>query len=304
MIKIILITGGTGTIGKTVCSRLEEQGYTIRILTRNIPKKESKYAYYLWNPEINFLDESAIKDVDVIIHLAGASIVEKRWSRERKKVIIDSRVQSAELLFSKLKSMGGKLPEAFISASAIGYYGYDTGSILVKETSRFGDDFLATVVKKWEAAADSFEKLGLRVVKLRLGVVLDRSGGALPMMAAPARLGLGAGIGRGDQFISWIHIRDLASIFKFAIDKPVSGVFNVVSPKSVTNREFMKTLSKTLNKPFFLPNIPSFLLKLKMGEMASMVLGGNKVSAEKIQEEGFTYEFNELEPALENLLKS
>jgi uncharacterized protein (TIGR01777 family) len=303
MSKIILITGGTGTIGKTVCALLEEQGNTIRILTRTIPNEESKYSYYLWDPENSFLDENALKDVDIIIHLAGAGIVKKKWSRARKKTIIDSRVFSAELLYSKIESMD-KLPEAFISASAIGYYGYDTGSILVKETSRFGDDFLATVVKKWEAAADSFKNLGLRVVKLRLGVVLDSDGGALPMMAVPAKLGMGAGIGRGDQFISWIHIRDLASIFRFVIDKPVSGVFNAVSPQPLTNREFMKTLSKTLNKPFFLPNIPSFLLKLKMGEMASMVLGGNKVSAEKIQGEGFTYEYNELKPALENLLKS
>ncbi len=303
MSKNILITGGTGTIGKAICSTLEKQGHSIRILTRSIPKTESIYAYYSWNPDMDEIDENALKNVDIIIHLAGASIVEKKWTRERKKEIISSRDRSAKLIFEKLQSTGNK-PEAFISASAIGYYGYDTGSILVKETSRFGDDFLANVVKKWEDAADDFEALGVRVVKFRIGVVLSNDGGALPMMSAPAKLGLGAGLGRGDQFISWIHIYDLASLFQFAIDNPVVGVFNVVSPHPVTNKEFMKKLSAALKKPFFLPNVPSFLLKLKMGEMASMILGGNRVSPEKIQDEGFTFKYTDLKPALENLLIS
>lgn len=303
MSKNILITGGTGTIGKVICSALDKQGHSIRILTRNTLETESNYTYYIWNPEKDQIDENALENLDIIIHLAGAGIVEKKWKRERKNEIVSSRDRSARLIYDKLKSLDSK-PEAFISASAIGYYGYDTGSILVKETSRFGDDFLANVVKKWEAAADVFETLGVRVVKFRMGVVLTNEGGALPMMAAPAKFGLGAGLGKGDQFISWIHIKDLTSLFQFAIENPVTGVYNAVSPQPVANKEFMKALSNTLNKPFFLPNVPSFLLKLKMGEMASMILGGNRVSAEKIQDEGFTFEYPELKSALENLLIS
>jgi len=303
MSKNILITGGTGTIGTVICSALDKQGHSIRILTRNTLQIESNYTYYIWNPEKDQIDENAFENLDIIIHLAGAGIVEKKWTRERKNEIVSSRDRSARLIYDKIKSLDSK-PEAFISASAIGYYGYDTGSILVKETSRFGDDFLANVVKKWEAAADVFETMGVRVVKFRMGVVLTNEGGALPMMAAPAKFGLGSGLGRGDQFISWIHIKDLTSLFQFAIDKSIAGVFNAVSPQPVANKEFMKTISSALKKPFFLPNVPSFLLKLKMGEMASMILGGNRVSAEKIQDEGFTFEYPELKSALENLLIS
>lgn len=303
MNKNILITGGTGTLGKAISKHLSQQGNQIRVLTRGGTASIEGVEMITWNPDINHLPENALEGIDVIIHLAGAGIVDKKWTRERKKEILNTRVKTAELIYEHVAKMQRK-PEAFITASAIGYYGYDTGSILVKETSRFGDDFVATVVKEWEAAADSFSNLGLRVTKFRFGIVLSRTGGALKTMLKPVKMGVGAGLGRGDQYISWVHENDVASLMDHAINHEVDGVFNAVSPNPVTNKEFMKTIAKTLKKPFFLPNVPGFAMKLALGEQASMVLGGNKVSSKKLENEGFKFAYPELDDALQNLLKT
>jgi uncharacterized protein (TIGR01777 family) len=219
---------------------------------------------------------------------------------------MDSRVKSAALIFRSLEKLEEKdRPNVFISASGIGYYGYDTGSILVSEASNPGDDFLATVCKEWELAADTFKELYIRVVKFRIGLVMSNAGGALPVMMRPVKFGVGAGLGRGDQYMSWIHIEDLARMFlKGLEDDDMDGNYNAVAPNPVTNKELMRTIAKELNKPFFLPNVPSFALKMVMGEMASMVTGGNKVSSDKIATTGFEFNFRKLEIALENLLKS
>jgi uncharacterized protein (TIGR01777 family) len=252
------------------------------------------------------IEQEALEGLYGIIHLAGAGIAEKKWTRQRKKEIMDSRVKSAALIYSKLEGMDEKSkPEVFISASAVGFYGYDTGSLLVNESSPPGDDFLATVCKEWEQAAGIFENLDIRVVKYRIGFVISESGGALPVMMRPVKFGLGAGLGRGDQYMSWIHIDDLARMFLLALDKSeIEGNYNAVGPAPVTNKTMMKSIAKTIRKPFFLPNVPSFALKMVMGEMASMVTGGNKVSSEKMESKGFEFHFKDLDKALENLLNS
>jgi uncharacterized protein (TIGR01777 family) len=305
MNRKVLITGGSGFIGKQITNLLQRNGYSVSILSRrggNFGNLET----FKWDPDAGTIDVSAFEDLFGIIHLAGASIADKKWSRQRKKEIMDSRVKSASLIFRSLEELDEKdRPKVFISASGIGYYGYDTGSILVDEASNPGDDFLATVCKEWELAADTFKELYIRVVKFRIGLVMSNAGGALPVMMRPVKFGVGAGLGRGDQYMSWIHIEDLARMFlKGLEDDDMDGNYNAVAPNPVTNKELMRTIAKELNKPFFLPNVPSFALKMVMGEMASMVTGGNKVSSDKIATTGFEFNFRKLEIALENLLKS
>ena len=304
MEKKVLITGGSGFIGKKLTDLLQRNGYSVSILTR-MGGNFGNVNTYKWDPQKGMIDDEALEDLFAIIHLAGAGVVNKKWTRQRKQLILESRTKSAQLLFQKLKEKPyPERPEVFISASGVGYYGYDTGSILVKETSRPGDDFLATVCKEWELAAEAFEDLNMRVVKFRIGFVLSEIGGALKVMLKPVRFWLGAGLGRGDQYLSWIHIEDLVRMFLLALDNTsLNGPYNAVGPSPLTNKSMMQTIAKVLDKPFFLPNVPVFALKLIMGEMASMVTGGNKVSAEKIISEGFDFHYSDLEEALENLIK-
>jgi len=298
--KTVLISGGTGMIGARVAHQLKHRGHNVRILTRSALKSKD-FDYYSWDPDKDSIQEGAVEGIDAIIHLAGENIGERRWTKTRKKALTDSRVKTAKLLKDTIAKQEKK-PEVFVSASGIGYYGYDTGSILIKEGSRFGDDFLATLVKKWEAAADEFQLLGMRVVKFRTSIVLSPSKGALAVMAKPVKMWLGAALGRGDQYISWIHLNDIVSLYIFAIENDgIKDVFNAVSSEPVTNKVFMKSIAKVLNKPFFLPNVPSFVLKLYLGEMSSIVTGGNRVTSEKIRLEGFEFEHDTLEAALENL---
>ena len=289
-------------IGRHLATSLAAAGNEVRILSRSAPKDSSSNTFH-WDPLAGEIDESALEGTHAIIHLAGAGIADKKWTRARKDLILDSRVKSANLLFSTLQE-SGHVPEVLVSASGIGYYGYDTGSILVKETSRFGDDFVATVVKKWEEAADQFEDLGTRVVKLRTGIVIASSGGALERMLPPVKMGIGSPLGRGDQYISWIHLDDLADIYNKAIgDRDMAGVYNAVSPNPATNKDFMKSLAAVVGRPFFLPSVPTFILKLILGEMASLVIGGNNVSAERLIASGFQFQHPDLIPALEDILK-
>ncbi len=304
MPKTILITGGTGLIGSELTKQLLAKGHTVRYLSRN-PGKTDQIEAFKWDIKNNEIDDAAFQGVDTIVHLAGAGIADKKWTKERKKVILESRTKSTELLSSKLKSLTHEV-RSFVSASAIGYYGYDTGGVLKKEDSRFGDDFLATVTKEWEASVDELSKNnpGLRVAKLRIGIVLSEKGGALAELAKPIKYLVGAPLGSGQQYMSWIHIEDLAGMFVHAIENnDLKGVYNAVAPNPVTNKEVTKAAAKAMGKPLFLPNVPGFVLKLVLGEMASMVLGGSKVSSEKIEASGYNYKFKQLQPAIDDLLK-
>lgn len=301
MSKIVLVTGGTGLVGTRLTSLLLEKGYQVRYLSRN-PGKVSEVESFSWDIDRQTIDEKALDGVDYIIHLAGAGVADKKWTTQRKKEILQSRTKSTEVLRSALANKDHQV-KAFISASAVGYYGWDTGGVWKKEDSRFGDDFLATVTKSWEAEVDQVEKLGIRVAMLRIGIVLSDKGGALKELTKPIKWGAGAALGKGDQYMSWIHLDDLCKMFIHALENDtIQGIYNAVAPNPVTNKELSKLSAKVLGKPFFLPNVPGFVLKLALGEMASMVLGGNRVSSEKIQNDGFTFTYPEVEPALNDLL--
>jgi uncharacterized protein (TIGR01777 family) len=302
MSKTVCITGGSGMIGTALGRYLHDEGYRVLILSRS--QKEIEHAeVFSWDISRKEIDRKALETADIIVHLAGASIAGKRWTEEQKKKIRNSRIESTRLLYNTLKELDKK-PSAFISMSAIGVYGHNTGGILIDEDRvKPGDDFLATVTREWEEEAGKISSLGMRLVILRTGIVLSMKGGALPRLVTPAKFGLGAPLASGEQYLSWIHIDDLTGIIRFIIEnEKVQGIYNAVAPEPETNREFSKKVSKTLNKPFFLPNVPAFSLKLVFGEMASTIIGGNRVSSEKIQKEGFEFRYPTLESALQDLL--
>jgi uncharacterized protein (TIGR01777 family) len=290
----ILITGGSGLVGQQITELLEKKGYEVAWLSRSTQGRKT----FLWNVEKEQIDPKAIEWADAIIHLAGAGVAEKRWTPERKKLILESRTQSTQLLFSAIEKAENK-PSAFISASAVGFYGFNTGTALVDENSRPGSDFLAEVVVDWENEVKKIESLQLRTVLLRIGIVLDAEGGALGEMLKPP---VAAPLGSGDQWMSWIHIEDLARMFVFALEKTtLQGVFNAVSPHPATNQQLTKEAASAKRKPYLGIGVPGFALKLVLGEMAAMVLGGNRVSSQKIQKAGFEFEFPELKSALKDI---
>jgi len=302
MTKNVCITGGTGLIGTSLRKLLLQQGYTQTVLSRSKNTLDDAQVF-TWNIQELQMEEGALRSTDYIVHLAGANLGSKRWTDHRKKEIRDSRIKSTRLLHNGLAVLDKK-PEALIAASAIGIYGYNTGGILVdEERVKPGDDFVATVAREWEEEVMKIARFGIRVVILRAGLVLSRKGGALPRLVSPVKMGVGAPVGSGDQYISWIHIDDLCNLYLFAMEnKKINGIFNAVSPHPETNKDFTGEIAKTLHKPFFMPNIPPFVLRILFGEMASTVLGGNRVSSKKIEGMGFSFQYPHLGPALENLL--
>jgi uncharacterized protein (TIGR01777 family) len=248
------------------------------------------------------MDREALQSTDAIIHLAGAGIADKPWSQARKLEIVESRVKSTRLLYEQLR-MGNHQVQVLVSASAIGIYQTGDHDILIAEDGRYGKDFLSDVICKWEEAVDQIATLGIRVVKIRIGMVLSDKGGALKEMMKPVNLYAGAPFGSGEQIMSWIHLDDLCSIFIKALeDEAMQGVYNGVAPNPVTNRDFTKQLATVLRKPLILPAIPAFVMKIILGEMADMILKGARISSRKIQQAGFQFKFTKLEDALKNLL--
>lgn len=299
----VLITGGSGLVGSRLSEILLGKGYEVVHLSR-YGNKSSKFQTFTWDIDKGHIEDGAFENVKYIIHLAGAGVAEKRWSDKRKQILTSSRVDSANLIYTWLKS-GDHHVEGFISASAIGIYGFDTGGILQSEDRiQLGDDFLANLTKKWETASDQFTDLEIRVIKLRIGLVLSEKGGLLEKLLPLAKLGLSSAFGSGEQYMSWIHIDDLADMFIKAIENhEIQGVYNTVAPNPVTNKEFVKQLSEVINKPYILPNTPKFILSMVLGELSSAITGGNKVSSKKIEETGFNFQFPELSEALRDLLK-
>lgn len=295
---VVLITGANGLVAKHLAQKLRNE-FEIRLLTR----KKSAENEFEWNVTQKKIDDRAFENVKHIIHLAGAGIADKRWSAQRKKEIISSRVDSAKLLLEATKRNQIQL-KTYISASGVGAYGQVTTDEIFTEKSPFGNDFLAEVVNLWEQSADEFQKesLAQRVVKLRFGMVLSEKG-ALEKMKLPIQLYVGSNLGSGKQIVPWIHIDDLVNMIEFSIkNNQVNGVYNAVSPTFSTHDDLMRTLAKTMKKPFFMPNVPSFMMKLIMGESAVLVLEGSRVSADKIQQAGFEFQYEDLEKALKNLV--
>ncbi|MFC5410416.1 TIGR01777 family oxidoreductase [Larkinella bovis] len=305
MAQTVLITGGTGTIGRRLTELLLEQGFQVSLLSRSPdPGKQSKVTVYQWDIAKEHIDPQAIRTADHIIHLAGAGIADKRWTDKRKQLILESRTRSTALLASALRS-GKHHVQSVVASSAIGYYGGDTGDRLLTETSEGGHDFLAQVVRLWERSVDEIAGLGIRTVKLRTGIVLTMEGGALPELVRPVRLGAGAPLGSGQQYMSWIHIDDLCRMYIAALsDVRWRGIYNAVASQPVTNSAFTRQIIALLNKPRLLPNVPALAIRLLFGEMAIVVLGGNYVINKRIREEtDFQYAFDDLSAALKDALQ-
>ncbi|MCB0486196.1 MAG: TIGR01777 family oxidoreductase [Flavobacteriaceae bacterium] len=293
-----LITGATGLIGKEIVRLCKEKGHTVHYLTTNEQKiaKTDNYQGFYWNPDKGIIDAKCLERVDVIINLAGASIA-KRWTTSYKKAIIDSRVKSLQLLYSLLSKNNNNVKQ-LISSSAIGIYPSSLTKEYTEDNSEINKSFLGKVVDVWEKETANFTAIGLEVSKVRIGVVLSKTGGALEQMAKPVKYGVGAPLGNGKQYLSWIHIEDVARIFLHIAENNLIGAFNAVGNNPVTNAKITKTIAKSLKKPLWLPNVPAFMLKLLLGEMASIVLESQKVSNKKIIETGFNFKFSSLESAV------
>jgi uncharacterized protein (TIGR01777 family) len=301
--KTILITGASGLIGKHLTSLLISKGYRVIHLSRKASQKDG-IETFVWDVNSKTIDDTAVYQADYIIHLAGAAIADKRWTEVRKREIINSRTESTRLLFESIKRNNKKL-EAFISASAIGYYGAVTSDHIFTEEDPAENDFMGTCCKLWEDSSELISSLEIRTVKIRVGVVLANDGGALPKMMGPVKLGIASGLGTGRQFVPWIHIDDLCNIFLKAIeDENMHGVYNGVASSPVTNKELTRTIARVLQKPYFLPNVPGFVLKALFGKMAVIFLEGSRVSSEKIQKAGYDFKYPRVADALKNLLGS
>jgi uncharacterized protein (TIGR01777 family) len=296
----ILITGSHGLVGKALISELVKDGHEIVSLVRHKSEGASEIE---WHPNQRSIDSERVSGFDVVVHLAGESIASGRWTDEKKRKIRESRVDGTTLL-SRALAQSSKAPAAFISASAIGYYG-NRADELLNEKSAPGNDFLAEVCVAWERATGEAEARGVRTVHARFGIILDQEGGALAKMLTPFRMGVGGRIGDGKQWMSWIALVDVLKGLKFVIEnESIAGPVNFVAPNPVTNGEFTKTLGDALSRPTLFP-MPSFAVRLAFGEMAdALLLSSAKVEPKRLQESGYRFEFENLQPALAAILKT
>ena len=298
----VLITGGSGLVGSRLTEILLASGYRVNHLStrKNAASRPDGVTVYHWNPAEGSMDLKALEGVDHVINLAGASI-SKRWTAEYKKEILNSRIDSLNTLFDGVKKSGQNL-KSLISSSAVGYYPSRVGEEFI-ETDSPGNDFLGSVSQLWERGADRFSPLNVRVAILRTGIVLSEKGGALPVLAKTVRWFVGAPVGSGKQVLPWIHIDDLCKMYQHALEAELEGKYNAVGPSGASNKEFTKELGRVLKRPIWPFNVPSFVLKLVLGEQAQLVLISSPSSAKKIMDSGFDFKFKILNSALTDLLK-
>jgi uncharacterized protein (TIGR01777 family) len=293
----IVITGANGLIGSHLSPLLEKEGFDVVHLTRD-RKSGDRTKSFVWDPARSYADSDAFRPGDIIIHLAGANIGSGRWTGKRKEEIISSRVSSAALLFSKTAG-AGIIPSAYITASASGYYGAVTGQRIFTESDPPAADFLGETCRRWEEAAQPFAEKGVRVVRIRTSVVFSASGSALSKMKMPASFGLIVRPGPGDQYLPWIHIDDLCSVYLMAVrEAGMSGAYNAASPDHVTLDGVMKEVARQKHLPVFLPHIPVWLMRAVLGEMSVMLTAGSRVSSECLTNSGFTFRYPDLASAL------
>ena len=298
---VILISGGTGLVGKALTNRLISEGHEVRILSRNAQSLPFVKTFY-WNVEKNEIDEEAFDGVEHMVHLAGSGIADKRWTNERKQDIIDSRVNSMQLITSVVKKKNIHL-KSFVGASAIGVYGMTTSEKIFNETDMGKDDFLSQTCTLWENSYQEIQTHSNKSCVIRIGVVLSENGGALKRLLPLFQLGLGSAVGSGKQYMPWIHSDDLVSVFHEALfNVNYNGVYNAVASEKTNNYSFSKQLAQTLSKPFFLPHVPAFVLKLAFGEMANVLLKGSRVSNQKLINVGFQFKYPSLSEALTEII--
>lgn len=302
MKKNVLLSGGSGFVGKHVTNLLVENGFSVSILSRSERQNTEAISYYIWDVSKQYIDEEAVLNADYIIHLAGENIAGARWTSKRKEDIVDSRVQSINLIYTILKKNNKKL-DAFISASGVGIYGAINGNEICTENTLPENDFLGMTCQKWEAAAAVIASLGIRTVKIRTGLVLGKGDGFLNKLTPIFKWRLGSALGSGNQYMPWIHIDDLCVIYLNSLNNiRMNGSYNAAVEDATTNTIFSKILAKIYGYSIWLPNVPDFLIKLGMGEMAAIVLTGRRVSADKIKKTGFEFQFTSLEKALRDCL--
>ncbi|MBP2242697.1 uncharacterized protein (TIGR01777 family) [Cytobacillus eiseniae] len=299
----IAISGGTGFVGLSLTKELIDKGHEVFILTRSIKNKKNteKMTYVQWLNEGDH-PARALEGIDVLINLAGESINSGRWTDKRKKNILDSRIFTTKEILNILNQFQKK-PQAFIQASAIGYYGLSNTLTFTEESTHTGSDFLAQTVQKWELQASAAKEEKIRTVYCRFGIILDKNGGALPRIAMPYSFFVGGTVGSGKQWVSWIHLHDVVKAIEFVITtNEIEGPVNFTAPNPVSMREFGKTLGKVLERPHWIP-APAFALKIALGEMSILVLEGQKVIPNKLVSHGFTFSFPKLDDALKDIYR-
>jgi len=305
--QTVLITGGTGMIGQALAKQFIANGYEVIILSRS-PKRSSRLhlSYAKWDIEKAEIDLEALAKANIIVHLAGEGVADKRWSEKRKQAIVDSRVNSGNLLVKALSENKNQV-KTFIAASAIGWYGPDTAASLENgfvETDTPDNSYLGNTCQLWEQSTAVVASMGIRLVTLRIGIVFNKKGGALAEFLKPAKFALAAILGNGKQIVSWIHQADLCKMIQYAIETPaVQGVYNAVAPNPVTNKKLVITIAKNTYPIYFPSFVPGFLLKIILGEMSIEVLKSTNVSAQKIQDAGFVFDYPNVEEAIIDLIK-
>lgn len=294
---IVLIAGGTGLVGKRLSSILQQQGYTVRLLTRQ-PKSEGQF---FWNPATNEIDPNALSGVTTVINLAGAGIADQRWTASRKKELIESRGKSALLLAHAIQQSPSK-PEVYLSASAIGFYGNSGEAWMLEDSAPVDHSFMVDCCQQWEAAADTIAAMGIRTLKFRIGVVLALEGGALAEIVKPLRFGLGAYFSDGQAWWSWIHLDDVCRAFVWGMETPsAQGAYNLTAPEPVRGKALVQATAKAMKQwAVFLP-APAFVLRLLLGEMSAVVLNSNRVSSKKLEQAGFEFKWPALEAAVSDI---
>jgi len=293
----VLISGGSGMLGGALKSLLEVQGHEVRILSRN-PKNRKNY--FFWNIDSGEIDNQAVHGIDAIVHLAGSSVAQGRWTKKRKNEILDSRIESAKLLYKALEESNQTI-QTFLTASGVGYYGSFPSGI-VDESHPVGPGFLANVCEQWEEVADQFEHRGAKIYKCRIGIVLSRKGGFLIRLEPLLRNNIGSKLGSGKQITSWIHIEDLTRAMSQMLNSDLEpGIYNMVSPNASNHSALMDALAKAMDKRIWLPNIPQFALKLVFGELTTEILANQHIIPKHLQDQKFQFTYPNIESALGHL---
>lgn len=298
--KTILVTGASGLIGQKLIALLLEENYTVKTLTRAPFKTNVKVQQFIWDVELQQIDLKALEEVNTIIHLAGESVAGKRWTKTQKERLHNSRIDSTRLLFNTLSKIRHSVKN-IISASAVGYYG-DRGAALLNEESSMGTGFLAELCRDWEREVMKFSTLNIREVRGRIGIVLSKTGGALPEMMKTFPMGIAGYFAKENLYYPWIHIDDLCAAFLFCIENEnCNGAFNFTGPAPVLQKEIITTAVETFHSKAIVAPIPPFILKLALGEMAEMVLNSQRCIPEKLSNQGFRFQFSTIQEAMRHL---